>query len=360
MRAWRYADRCGYDPGRCRRLGIHAAAARQVRPLYERFVSLARAQGLPADERPDDDDALAKCLLAAFSDQLAVRLDAGTLRCRMVHGRAGRLARESVVRAPLFVAAEVREIGGREVSVQLSLATAVEEAWLRAYFPDAFAERVEAVYDRAAGRVVAERRLCFRDLVLASRPLEPPPADEAARLLAAAVLAGDAALPRWDHAVEQWILRVNLLAEACPELGLAPVGAEERRRLVQQLCLGAVSAKDLKERPVLPAVRAWLGPALAPLVDRHAPAEIALPGGGRARVQYAAGAPPKISKRVQDLYGLRASPRVAMGRVPVVVEVLGPHFRPVQTTADMEGFWRDTYPGVKRELQRRYPKHLWR
>src|ERR1700690_1276565 len=133
MRAWRLADRGGYSMEACRRLGIHAQGARQVGPLYEQFVALAGAEGLDVSERRVVGDEVRKCVLAGFPDHLARRLDAATLRCELVHGRRGMLARESAIgKAPLLVAAEITEVGGRagEVSVILNIATAVEEAWL--------------------------------------------------------------------------------------------------------------------------------------------------------------------------------------------------------------------------------------
>jgi len=123
-----------YDVGRCQRLGIHAQAARQVQPLYDYFLNIAREEGLKIEETAPDNEAIQKCVLTGFSDQLARRLDSGTLRCQLVHGRRGVLARESVVqRSPLIVAAEVHEIEGkdRELNVLLTLATAVKAEWLK-------------------------------------------------------------------------------------------------------------------------------------------------------------------------------------------------------------------------------------
>jgi ATP-dependent helicase HrpB len=77
-------------------------------------------------------------------------------------------------------------------------------------------------------------------------------------------------------------------------------------------------------------------------------------------VTYAADAEPFLSQRIQDLYGVKETPRIAMGRVSVVVHILGPNHRPVQVTQDLAGFWREHYPRVKQELQRKYPKHEWR
>ncbi len=361
LRAWRYADRCGYDVNRCRALGIHAQAARQVKPLYEAFLRIAREEGLPAGGEPPEDEAVQRCILTGFSDHLARRLDEGTLRCELTHGRRGQLSRDSVVRhAPLIVAADVQEIEGRDVQTLLSLATSVKLEWLRELFPGEVIERTTAVYDRGAKRVLGERQEVFRELVLESRRSEQVPPDAAAALLAAEVRRGDLRLETWNEAVDQWILRLNFLARHAPDLGLPPIGPAERQTLVEQLCLGCVTAREVRERPALPVVQSWVSEAQRALVERHAPAKLALPGGHDARVTYAAEGPPRISRKIQDLYGLKESPRIALGRVAVTVEILGPNFRPVQTTQDLAGFWRDTYPAVKQELRRKYPKHEWR
>ena len=91
MRAWRYADRADFSLDACRRLGIHAQTARQVGPLFDQFIEMAAGEGLDVTERRVDDASVRKCVLAGFADHLARRLDGGTLRCELVHGRRGRL-----------------------------------------------------------------------------------------------------------------------------------------------------------------------------------------------------------------------------------------------------------------------------
>ena len=134
MRSWKYARHHRFDLDRCRRLGIHAAAARQVGPLWDHFLRIAETQDLPLESSPPEDDQIAKCVLAGFSDQVAHRLDRGTLRCDLVHQRRGELARESTAdEADLLVANEIHEIGrgDGEVNVLLTQATAIREEWLR-------------------------------------------------------------------------------------------------------------------------------------------------------------------------------------------------------------------------------------
>lgn len=363
MRAWNYARQNRFDLDRCRRLGIHAGAARQVGPLWERFLRIAESQQVPIESAPPEDADVAKCVLAGFSDQVARRLDRGTLRCDLVHKRRGELARESVAdEAALLVANEIHEIGrgDGETNVLLTQATAIREEWLREMFPDDFSERVAVDWDAAAKRAVARREVVFRDLALETRPLDPPPAEEAAQLLAKAVLSGECALKEWDRAVDQWIARVNLLAKACPDWELPAYGEAERELLVQQICHGAVSYKEIKDRPVLHAVKSLLSPAQIALVEKHAPERVTLANGRSVKVQYAETTEPYVSARIQELFGVAALPALAAGRVPLVIHILAPSQRPVQITKDLAGFWRDHYPRIKQELRRKYPKHEWR
>jgi ATP-dependent helicase HrpB len=110
----------------------------------------------------------------------------------------------------------------------------------------------------------------------------------------------------------------------------------------------------------MPAVKSWLSHGQRELVDKHAPERVSLTNGRTPKVTYEAGAPPFIALRIQELFGVTQTPRVAAGRVPLSVHILAPSMRPVQVTQDLANFWREHYPRIKSELQRRYPKHEWR
>ena len=124
-------------------------------------------------------------------------------------------------------------------------------------------------------------------------------------------------LPNWDHGVEQWLARLNLLCQQCPDLQLPPITEDDQKDIIEQLCHGAVSYKDIKEREVKPIVMSWLSPAQRELLDRHAPERLTLPNGRTPKVIYEAGKPPFISLRIEELYDVNQTPKVALGRVPV-------------------------------------------
>lgn len=363
MRAWNFASQQNFQLEACKRMGIHAQSARQVGPLFQQFVRIAAREDLDVTPREVPDEALQRCLLIGFSDRVARRLDQGTLRCELVHGRRGVLARESSVRhSPLIVVAEIREIGrhGGETNTILSLATEVNQAWLEELFPGDIERSIEVWFDAQARRVYAKELRTFRGLQLDAKNVEPPPLDQSAALLAEQVNAGKLALNDWDHSVEQWITRLNCLARWCPEFEMPPIGADERKALIEQLCLGAFTYKDIKDRPAKQAVKDWLNPLQRQLLDDHAPERLKLSNGKTPKVIYSETEPPHASVRIQELYDVTGTPKIAMGRVPVLLHILAPNMRPVQITQDLAGFWREHYPRVKSELQRKYPKHAWR
>ncbi len=361
IRAHRFAEQRNFNPQACWPLGINALAARDAATLAEQFVRIAKDEGLDTQPREASGEALQRCVLAGFPDMVAMRLDQGTLRCALVHGRKGVLARESVVTAPLLVASEVREVAIRgEVETLLTLGTAIREEWLRELFPESFRETTDVFFDATLRRVVAKRQTRFHDLVLHAEQTDKVPHEEAAALLAREVEAGRCPLKNWDNAVDQWILRLNQLVEWYPEFELPQLGEDDRRMLVEQICFGATSYKDIKERAVWPTVKSWLSDAQQDLLEKYAPERLELPNGRKAKIIYDAKAAPTIATRIQDLYGVTGELRIAGNRIPLVIQVLAPNHRPIQITQNLATFWKESYPKIKQELQRKYPRHEWR
>jgi ATP-dependent helicase HrpB len=362
MRAAKFAEARNFSPVPCRALGINAMAAREANALAAQFVKIAEDEGLNTTPRDTSSEALARCVLAGFPDHVAMRLDRGTLRCGLVHHRRGVLARDSVVQdAPLFVAAEIREIDrAADVETLLTQVTAIREEWLREIFPEGFVDTTDVAFDRIAKRVIARRVTRFRDLVLRAKETDEVPRDQAAALLADAVQSGEFPLENWNHDVEQWILRLNFLADTFPEWELPKLTDADRRTLIEQICFGAISYREIKDRNAWNVVKSWLSPGQQDLVDAQTPERLELPNGRKAKITYAAGQPPTLAARIQDLYGVDSDIRIASGKVSLVIQVLAPNFRPVQVTTSLANFWKESYPRLKQELQRKYPKHEWR
>lgn len=355
------AKRARFDRDACERLGLHANASRQIWQAAGHFLSYARQADLLAGTEPGI--GLNRCLLRAFPDRLARRRDRGTLICELREGRRGELARESVARdESLLVVTEIRETSGRGRGAKtiLSLACGVREDWLLEDFPEAWEDEDEVVWDERREQVVRRRRLACLGVCLEESETADVPADRAAGMLADRVLAGKLRLEGWNQDVENWIGRVRWVASVFPERGLPTYDETERAVIVREICAGATRFKDVRSRPCLDAVRHALSWNDLRFVEEMAPATVTLPSGRRMKIRYSLDKPPLGRSRIQDFYGLDETPKVAGGRVPLLLEILAPNMRTVQITDSLERFWRELYPRAKQELARRYPKHEWR
>jgi ATP-dependent helicase HrpB len=371
MRAFDKAESLNFDPQACAPWGIHARAAHEALRSAEQLLRLCRRgrrgdaeTGREEDEKEQEDSKsvrLAKCLLSAFSDHLGVETMTGSRVYALAAGYKGHLDKDAHLKPPpMLVAAEVAEIQGKALQVKLNLTTRVEEEWLRELFPDDLTTAQRAAYDAMNKRVMNLEETRFRDLVLRCKERGEPDAGLAATLLAEEIVAGRVELPNWTERHEQWITRLNCLAEWMPELEMPSIGDEDRKLLIEQMCYGAVAVRQLRERTPDGALNAWLSAAQRDLLDRFAPERVKLANGKMARVEYRKGASPQISVILQQLYDTNENPRVAGGKISVSVEILAPNQRPVQTTGDLGNFWKTSYAAVKTQLKGRYPRHEWR
>ncbi|MCP4848181.1 MAG: ATP-dependent helicase HrpB [Verrucomicrobiaceae bacterium] len=362
LRAWLFAHRSGFNSERCDAYGIKASVARDVGNVMKSLLGAGTGGGTDPEIIESDivPEQLAKVVLAGFSDNVAKRMSEGTLSCNVVGGRRARIGRGSLSGgSEIVVASEMTEIEGKEVNVMLGKVTGVEVAWLRELFPLDMKEFSRCRYDILTRRVMNETGMRFRDLVLYSKSAGHPPLDQAADALAGEVVSGRLILKGWNGRCRSWIARVSCVRLHFPELGLPQFDDESFRLVVADACHGAVSYKQIKDRPVWPALRNWLSAEHSSAVEMLAPERIRLDNGLDIKVTYLDGEP-KISIVLQKLYGVKQAPVVGGGEIPVLVEILGPNQRPVQRTSDMAGFWKNSYPEIRKQLKGRYPKHEWR
>jgi ATP-dependent helicase HrpB len=199
----------------------------------------------------------------------------------------------------------------------------------------------------------------YRDLVVReSRDAAVEPA-EAGRVLADALRGRWSELVAQDQNLRTYLARVALLRQAMPEMAWPDeLWISEA---VDAACAGRRSAEEVV-RALAGIVRDRLPYALRRAVETEAPETIQVPSGSRIRLEYSEASPPAapvLAVRVQEVFGMRETPRVAGGRVAVIVHLLGPNYRPVQVTSDLRSFWANTYPQVRKDLRARYPKHAW-
>ena len=145
-----------------------------------------------------------------------------------------------------------------------------------------------------------------------------------------------------------------------PEQKLPEFNEKDRQRAIYYLCEGEYRFDKVCAKPVLPVVRRLLDAQQHRFLEAMAPQTIGLPSGRKLRIFYDPKTGPRARTRIQDLYGMQATPRIADGRAAVLIEVLAPNNRPVQITHDLANFWAVHYPKLKTSLARRYPRHEWR
>jgi ATP-dependent helicase HrpB len=301
------------------------------------------------------DEALLRVLLAAFPDRVARRRAGDRSRGLIVGGKGVRLASSCGVReAPLFVCIDV---DSRAAEALVRQASAIQRDWLA---PSAITAGIEVAFDAGAECVTARRVIRYEDLVLEESVAALPERDEVARVLAAAAQERlDRVLPAPDSPGGSLLVRVRCLRQWMPELELPSLDEPELREVLPWLCAGCRSFDDLRRADWLGALQGRLTQRQRLAVDREAPERFQVPSGTRLALQYESGRPPVLAVRIQEIFGLAETPRIAGGRVRVLLHLLAPNYRPQQVTDDLASFWANTYVQVRKELRARYPRHAW-
>ncbi len=291
-----------------------------------------------------DDDELLRAVLAGFPDRVA-RRGAGS-QVQLSTGVSAELAGEPPP-YPFMVVLDAED--RRDKPLPLARLTArAEPEWLIDLFPERVREMTRLTWNREAERVEATSALLYDELVLSeSQEANPDPAPMAALLADKALEAG---LERFVDA--------EALGNTLARLDFAGVRDVDPGAVLAELCDSLRSFADLRRAATgfLPLLESKLD---ARTLRELAPATVTLTGGRQTRVHYEQGKPPWIASRLQDFFGMHDTPRIGREKTPLVIQLLAPNGRPVQTTTDLRGFWERLYPQVRRELMRRYPRHAW-
>jgi ATP-dependent helicase HrpB len=353
------------------RLAVRPRSSTETSSTEHAAPSRPRDSAQDRSERPggstSTDHALLLATLSAFPDRVARRRAPGSGEVVLQGGGSARLAPESVVReAPLLVTVDAEERRARAGArpgtsgVVVRLASAVTQEMLLDLFPDALRYEEDVRWNAAAERVDAFERLVYEDLVLEeSRAARVDPERAAAELASAALARGPRAFAA-EGALDRLLARIGFTARHAPESGLTSPSEDDLAAALRAACAGRRSFAELREASLEGALLGRLDPPQRQALARLAPDRVTLPGGRSVTVQYETGdKAPWIQSRLQDFFGMSDGPRLAGGRVPLVLHLLAPNQRAVQVTTDLAGFWDRHYPALRRELMRRYPRHAW-
>jgi ATP-dependent helicase HrpB len=338
----------------------------RARQLARQYRGYLRGKASEPVSDPDHPRWLGALLALAYPDRVAQQRRAGGAEYRLANGRAALFAEaDSLMKQPWLV---IADLGSRQGQREERIYLAAD--FDPALFDSVLAEQVRCVdqldWDEREGVLRAERQRKVGELILSREPLTG--LDESARSQALVNLVrrkGLELLP-WTPELRQWQARVALL---------------------RQLDLGSKAESewpDVSDAALLKNLEHWLMPYLGrvsrlshfanldlssivhnllpwPLpqrLDELAPHHLSVPSGSSIRLDYSE-QPPILAVRLQELFGLAETPRIAGGRQVVKLHLLSPARRPVQVTQDLANFWRSTYAEVKKDLKGRYPKHYW-
>jgi ATP-dependent helicase HrpB len=371
---FRWAESQRFARGSLLREGLDADTVIRVDKARRQLVDRARAAAVRRSLSPAaQDEALGRAVLFGFPDRVARRRTksgSDTTELTLASGGFAAQSQSSVVlQADWVVVVDVEERGGQSVPVA-RLLSAILADWLLDLPGDAVTESDELLWNPSPGQVERCVRLRFGQLTIdesktAARPDDP----RAVELLANAASARPEAIFRDGERLPHLVARLSVLGSAYPELALPPLSPSVIASAVRSLCEGKTALRELRQLSLISAILHELSRAtaqsggsecsLSRLLAEQLPEQIVLPGGRRTPVHYVAGQPPWIASRLQDFFGLSEGPKLAGGRLPLVIHLLAPNQRAVQVTTDLRGFWARHYPAIRRELVRKYPRHAW-
>lgn len=349
------AERSGLSRSRLSSLGLDPGASLAV--LRLRDLLLRRFPPETHASRPPEADLL-RLVLAAYPDRIARRRRPGGTDAILAGGTPLVFDSRCPVRSAGLVAV-IETSASPSGPDRIRLASTVKREWLDALPGDRVRVETARSWDAVAGRVVAQQRVIYDDLVLEENEIPAPLDEETAHLLIEAARVDLQRALDPGPGVGRLRVRVSFLRRAMPELGIPPLDDEALLDLLPGLAAGCRRLAQLRETPLEPLLRSRLGARALSQLDEHAPDVLGVPSGRDVPLKYDDDGPPVLAVKLQELFGLAATPRVAGGRVGVLLHLLSPAGRPVQVTSDLASFWSTTYPAVRRELRGRYPKHPW-
>jgi ATP-dependent helicase HrpB len=341
--------------GRALREATRASAA------WQRMLGAAKGS-IPAGGGPAVSDPAGLLAAWAYPDRIGRARDS-TGRYLLANGRGARFGEPQALAKSEFIVAA--ELDGADREARIFLAAPIDRADLERYFGEHIELREEILWDAREQAVRARRERRLGALVLDSEELRgTDPAAVARAALEGLRSLGASALP-WSRELRQWQARVALMrTHAVPSADPWPDLSDENLMATLDEWAppwmdGLVRRDHFARLDLAGALHSRLSYAQKALLDREAPTHFVVPSGSRIPIDYLDGDVPTLSVRLQEVFGLRQTPAVAAGKLPLLLKLLSPAGRPVQITRDLTSFWDRGYHEVRKDLKGRYPKHYW-
>lgn len=305
------------------------------------------------------EEAFGRSALAGFPDRVGRRRTKQGAAAHLADGKGATLHPSSAISKDdrLFVAVHAAPPHNGKGDAVVTIAGAVSEDWLDERLTES---RVDMRFDPSLERVTAVAVRAYMAVQLDERPVSlKKSVDSEAALLEAALAEPARALNTTHDSFARLRARWEWLRAARPDLELVPLDDEGLGAFLPMLCSGRSSFKELRSVDLITHVRNAVPYKEWQRLDQLAPESLAIPSGRTAKLRYEGDGAPILAARIQELFGMHETPRVAGGKLAVLVHLLAPNGRPQQITSDLGSFWKNGYPEVRKELRARYPKHSW-
>jgi ATP-dependent helicase HrpB len=314
------------------------------------------------DEIADPDEWVGVLTALAYPDRVGRARDGGG-RYLLANGRGARFAEPQALAKSEFIVAA--ELDGADRDARIFLAAPLEREDIERLFKEEIEERSEIFWDERDEAVRSRKERRLGAMVLRSEELRGTDGEEIARAaLTGLRRLGLAALP-WTPSLRQWQARVMLMrkfevpaAEPWPDVSDGAL-LDTLEEWAPPWMSGLVRREHFARFDLGTALRSRLSYAQNSVLEREAPTHFTAPSGSSLPIDYLDGEVPAVSVRLQEMFGLRETPAVAAGRLPLLLKLLSPAGRPVQITRDLVSFWERGYHEVRKDLKGRYPKHYW-
>jgi ATP-dependent helicase HrpB len=330
---------------------------RETAEIFNQLRSLHRKQSTLNPQL----SILHACWLAAYADRLAGRVGGAGQVYQLGDGRKALLPLGGKAEMPrLVLALGIHETAGagqnRQITIPVYLSC--EPDLVERMFSGECSWTEVPEWDEKKKKVVKEERLMFRGLALSSRQMKQD-RKESAGLWAEKLASGEVKLSSHDEKVEQLVIRIRLGGKYYPDYGFPAMNADDWKLVYGEVCQGKNSIQEIEKVDLYKHISRYIGQMLSDFFEKTFPSRIKMLSGKFGRITYFESQPPELSARLGDFIGFKIPFSLCEGRLAVNFDILAPNYRTVQKTNDLASFWKNTYPAIKKELQRKYPRHPW-
>lgn len=327
-------------------------AANVFRVLDQLIASFGRDKNIENTETEED---FLRAILAGFPDRVAKRREKNSLKALMVGNRGVVLSRKSrVTDHSFFVCVDIQS--GDEESVA-RMVSGINCDWLD---PVLKRSQREVFYDSSLKKLIAVQKLYYMDLVLDEKDSHLTSDDLKGEILQQGLMNHlKQVLPDLDSTAGQLLERINIYGQLFPKINFPVIDSDSLLEPLVWMCKGKKTLAEVKDGDWFNAVKTILSYEQYVALQKELPEKLTLPSGKVVPLKYQIGKSPLLEARIQELFGWKETPKLGGGKLPLLISLLAPNYRSQQLTLDLAGFWKNTYPQVRKDLRGRYPKHAW-